>query len=68
MTKKKQSEALPELDMLRGMKEICNFMRMSEATVLKYIKEYDDFPVKKNGQFISSRTALNEWARKVVGG
>lgn len=57
---KKSAEAV-ELDVLRGMKEICDFLRMSDATVLKWMREYDDFPVKKNGNYISSRNRLNEW-------
>lgn len=50
-----------ELDMLRGMKAICDFLRMSEATVLKFCREYDNFPVKKNGSYYSSRKKLNLW-------
>ena len=64
---KKQPD-VNEFDMLRGMKSICDYLRMSEATVLKYIREYDDFPVKKNGNYISSRTALNDWVRGLVTG
>ncbi len=64
---KKQPD-VNEFDMLRGMKSICDYLRMSEATVLKYIREYDDFPVKKNGNYISSRTALNDWVRGLVMG
>lgn len=51
----------PEADMLIGMKAICSFLRMSEATILKWMREYDDFPVKKNGVCISSRLKLNTW-------
>lgn len=50
-----------EADMLIGMKAICSFLRMSEATVLKWLREYDDLPVKKNGVYISSRIKLNAW-------
>ena len=50
-----------EFDMLRGMKAICDFLRMSEATVLRWMREYENFPVKKNGNYISNRTKLNEW-------
>ena len=52
-----------ESDVLRGMKEICTFLKMSEPTVLKWNREYDNFPMKKNGGFISSRKRLNEWFR-----
>jgi hypothetical protein len=47
------------------MKAICEFIGYSEATIIKWRKEYDDFPVKKNGQLISSKTALNEWSRSL---
>lgn len=50
-----------ESDLLVGMKAICSFLRMSEATVLKWLREYDDFPVKKNGGYVSSRYKLNIW-------
>lgn len=58
MAKKHEIE---ELDVLRGMKAICDFLRMSEATVLRWMREYDNFPVKKNGSYISSRAKLNSW-------
>lgn len=58
---KAKTAAATESEILRGMKAICDFMRMSEATVLKYCREYDDFPVKKNGGYISHRSALNQW-------
>lgn len=50
-----------EADLLVGMKAICSFLRMSEATVIKWQREYDDFPVKKNGGYVSSRYKLNIW-------
>jgi hypothetical protein len=54
-----------QADILVGMKSICDFLRVSEATVIKWRREYDDFPVKKNGQLTSSRAALNEWSRRL---
>jgi hypothetical protein len=57
-----------EADILVGMKAICDFLRVSEATVIKWRAEYEDFPVKKNGHVISSRHALNVWSRTVFGG
>jgi hypothetical protein len=58
--KKQQVEEVA--DILVGMKAICEFLRVSDATVIKWRKEYDDFPVKKNGSLTSSRTALNKWS------
>jgi len=55
-------------DVLVGMKAICDFLNMSDATVLKYHRGYDDFPVKKNGVYVSSRSKLNTWFRSFVGG
>ena len=65
MSKKTEVESS---DVLVGMKAICNFLNMSDATVLKYCREYDDFPVKKNGVYVSSRTNLNNWFRAFVAG
>lgn len=48
-------------DLLFGMKEICCFLHRSEATVQKWMKQYDDFPVKKHGGLFSSRSKLTEW-------
>jgi len=55
-------------DLLVGMKAICDFLRRSEATVLKWRKEYDDFPVKKDGQLIATRSALQKWVYATFGG
>ena len=52
-------------DILVGMKAICSFLKVSEATITKWRNEYDDFPVKKCGQLISSKTALNTWSRNL---
>lgn len=57
-----------DADMLVGMKAICSFLRMSEATVLKWVREYDDFPVKKNGGYVSCRSKLNAWFQAYLGG
>lgn len=54
-------------DILVGMKAICDFLRMSDATVLKWMREHDDFPVKKNGGYISSRIKLNTWFQSYLG-
>lgn len=56
-----------DADILVGMKAICAFLRMSDATVLKWLREYDDFPVKKNGGYISSRYKLNLWFQAYLG-
>ncbi len=50
-----------DADMLVGMKAICSFLRMSEATVIKWTRDFEDFPVKKNGGYVSSRHKLNIW-------
>lgn len=65
MSKKTEAESS---DVLVGMKSICNFLNVSEVTVLKYHREYDDFPVKKNGVYVSSRSKLNTWFQAFVTG
>ena len=67
----KQIKRIPveveESDLLVGMKSISSFLKMSEATILRWLQEYDDFPVKKNGNYISSRTRLNTWFQAYLG-
>lgn len=55
-------------DVLFGMKAICDHLGRSEATVLKFCREYDDFPVKKENRtgYISSRSKLEEWFREFL--
>lgn len=57
-----------ESEILRGMKAIVDFSGLSEATIIKFCSEFDDFPVKKNGTYISHRVQLNEWVRDYVAG
>jgi hypothetical protein len=64
----KAKEAADTADLLVGIKAICDFLRRSEATVLKWRREYDDFPVKKNGQLISTRAGLQKWVYNTFGG
>lgn len=52
-----------DLDALKGMNAICGFLKMSEETVLKWSRQYENFPMRKNGTWISSRKQLNEWFR-----
>lgn len=69
VSKKTGSTANPdelEADLLFGMKAICAFLRMSESTVLRWQREYDDFPVKKNGGHVSSRRKLNIWFQEYL--
>ncbi|MCP4747993.1 MAG: hypothetical protein GY874_17925 [Desulfobacteraceae bacterium] len=59
-----------EKDMLFGMGEIRPALRnVSEPTVLKWYREYEKFPMRKlGGQWVSSRTKLQEWWEKFVTG
>lgn len=63
MTSKVRIDKPEDLDLLRGMGAICTFLRMSEETVLKWSRQYDNFPLKKNGTYLSSKRKLNEWYR-----
>lgn len=46
---------------LIGMKEICQVLGVSEATALKWHREYE-MPIKKvDGIWIGSRKKLDEW-------
>lgn len=53
---------------LSGMKEICNYVRRSEATVLDWIKNMD-FPAKKlSGIWESDRELIDDWRRNQING
>lgn len=48
-------------DKLVGMKQICQFLQVSENTILAWQKK-NDLPIRKaGGIWIGSRTKLNEW-------
>lgn len=52
-------------DLLRGMKAICNYINVSEATALKFYRELD-MPMRKSGknnkgEWLSSRKKLDKW-------
>ncbi|MCP4747999.1 MAG: helix-turn-helix domain-containing protein [Desulfobacteraceae bacterium] len=57
-------------DMLFGMDEICPILRnVSQATVLKWYRQYEDLPIRKlGGQWVSTRKQLNQWLEKFVAG
>ena len=65
MSKKTDDE---RADILVGMNAICGFLGVSEATVIKYQREYDDFPVKKIGRLTATRSALQKWIYATFGG
>ena len=57
--------ALPRKDTsLQGLKEISGYARVSENTVLKYVK-YFGFPAGKlGGQWVSDKVEVDEWRRQ----
>jgi len=56
-------------NLLTGMKEICSFLKLSPPTVLKWIREYPDFPIRKAaGVWVSDRELLQEWFLKYLKG
>jgi hypothetical protein len=56
-------------DLLSGMKSICQHLNgISEATVLKWYREYD-LPIRKaGGVWIGSRKKMDQWSADFVGG
>ncbi len=51
---------------LLGMKEITLYVRRSEATVLKLIRE-EGFPARKvGGQWVSDTTVIVEWRLDIL--
>lgn len=63
--KQEDGELILDNDTMFGMKAISNFLGRSYDTIIKFIREYDDFPVRRdNGKgYIASRTELNKWFR-----
>lgn len=64
---KDHSAKQDKVDLLVGMKAICSFLGRSESTVIRWRQQYDDFPVKKNGQLTSTRVALQKWVYETFG-
>lgn len=59
-------------DLLVGMKAICRYLNgISEATALKYYRELS-MPMRKSdvngtsGQWLASKTKLDEWSRSLA--
>jgi predicted DNA-binding transcriptional regulator AlpA len=53
-------------DALDGMKEICEYVKRSESTVLKLIRQ-EGFPAKKVlGEWMSSGAAIEKWRQELV--
>lgn len=51
---------------LVGMKEICQFVRRSEPTVIVWIRDMD-FPAKKiGGIWESDKVLVQKWRRKYI--
>lgn len=50
-------------NLIKGMKGICQYLDISEATALKWYRELD-LPIKKtseNGYWVGSRVKLDGW-------
>lgn len=57
-------------DLLCGMNAICEYLRVSAPTVLKWVRELD-LPCRKTqinggGSWISSKSMLDDWSKKIV--
>lgn len=50
-------------DILVGMKEISEFLRVSRRVVNRWIKESPDIPIVKDGQMMAVVSDLKEWQR-----
>lgn len=59
---------IDKADLLVGMKAICSFLGRSESTIIRWRQQYDDFPVKKNGQLTTTKSALQRWVYETFGG
>jgi len=53
---------------LRGMKEISNYIKYSESTILLWIRT-KTFPAKKvTGEWMSDTELIDEWRKKLING
>lgn len=51
---------------LAGMKEICGYMKRSEATVLQWQREMDLPIIKIGGAWEGDTERIDEWRRKMI--
>lgn len=55
-------------DILIGMKQICDHLGLREERVRDIMRRDAAFPARKEGVWLSSRRALNEWLYEKVRG
>lgn len=53
-------------DILMGMKEISGFLKVSRRVVSRWMAEYPDIPIIRDGGLHSNAALLGEWHRKHV--
>ena len=53
---------------LSGMKEIANYAKRSEATIIKWHREYGFPMVKIDGTWEADTDLIDDWRRKMVNG
>jgi len=55
-------------DIIFGMKEISNFIGRSIPSIVKYMRDYEDFPVRKDeGKgYVASKKLLIQWFQEYV--
>jgi hypothetical protein len=53
-------------DILVGMKEISSFLKLSRRVINRWMLEYPDIPIIKDGQLMANAVDLAEWQRRHV--
>lgn len=61
-----QSNREPEV--LVGLVEIADFLRVSTKRLRRWIDQHPDMPVVKDGAYYSNRQALGRWHAEFVAG
>ena len=56
-------------NILKGMKEIAQYIRCSEPTVLKYKRDYPGMPINKvRGEWIGKPSSLEQFLQDIAEG
>lgn len=51
-------------DVLIGMQEICDFTRVGRRTIKRWVRDYQDVPIRNDGQYWADKEALRDWQRR----
>jgi len=68
MRKRKGKSWMSNDDILVGMKAIAGFLKVSRQVVYRWMDEYPEIPIRKDGMLFSNSSELSDWHRGFVAG